>query len=300
MRSVTASAGPSTANLGHGFDVLAAALESPDLPRDRVTVEHARRWEVVLEGPHAAGIPADPRANCAALAARALSTTPLRLRVWKGLAPGSGLGSSAASAAAAAFAAATLLDLDTNPQSLVSAAAEGERASAGVPHADNASAALFGGLTCVAGPVFCWPVPEYVAFAVAVPRIELTTKAMRRVVPKIWPRAVHTRETARAVATALMLARGELGRLDEVIGNSVVERRRSRLIPGYDAVIAAARHAGAPAVTISGSGPAMVAIVDSRRTDPGPVAEAMARAFRHDARAVVACGGDGTRLEETR
>ncbi len=287
----TATAGASTANLGHGFDVLAVALGSPDLPRDRVTVERASKWELLVEGPAGRGL---PRNNCALLAARALSPRPLRLRLYKALPPGSGLGSSAASSAAAACAVARLLDI-RDPERIVAAAAEGERASAGVPHADNASAAVLGGLTCVADPVFSWPVPRHVAFALAIPHLELTTKAMRRVVPRTWARTDHTREVARAVATALLVTRGEIDRLGEAIRNSVVERRRSRLIPRYGRVVAAAEGAGAPAVTISGSGPTMVAILDSRKTDPERVARAMAAAFGHEARAVVAHAGKGAR-----
>jgi homoserine kinase len=52
--------------------------------------------------------------------------------------------------------------------------------------------------------------------------------------------------------------------------------------------VAAAEKAGAPAVTISGSGPSMIAIVDSRKTDPRKVAGRMRAAFRAKARVAVA------------
>ncbi len=295
MRSATASAGPSTANLGHGFDVLAVALESAALPRDVVTVERATRWSLTVEGPEANGIPTKPAANVAVLAARALTRDPLHVRIWKGLAPGSGLGSSAASAAAAVRAVAMLLGKKRSSAQLIAAAAEGERASAGVPHSDNVSAALLGGMTCVADPPMTWPIPRHVGFALAIPRIELTTRRMRRVVPMSWPRALHTRETARAIATAVSLSRGEIDALAAAIRGSIVEERRSRLIPGYGSVVRAAERAGAPAVTISGSGPTMIAIVDTRKVDPERVARAMARAFKVDARAVVAHAGRGAR-----
>lgn len=292
MQSATASAGPSTANLGYGFDILAVALESPDLPRDRVTVEPAKRWEIVLEGPAGNGLPTGLKSNVAFLAARAVTRTPHRIRLWKGLPPGSGLGSSAASAAATVRAMAELHGIHGD---LVAAAAEGERASAGAPHADNVGAALLGGLVCVADPPISWPIPRHIAFALAIPQIELTTRQMRRVVPKSWPRALHTGETARAIATALGLVRGEIAVLP--IRGSVVEERRSRFIPNYRAVVRAAERADAPAVTISGSGPTMVAIVDSRKIDPDRVAKEMASAFRHSARAVVAFAGEGARIE---
>ncbi len=300
MISVTASAGPSSANLGHGFDVLAVALRSRSLPRDRVTVERAKRWEVIVEGPTAKGIPTKPSANVAVAAARALTRKPLRIRIWKGIPSGSGLGSSAASAAATVAAVNRLLKLELSDEALLAAAAEGERPASGVSHSDNVGAALFGGLICTAATPPSWPIPRTVAFALAIPGIQRVTKRMRRVVPATWPRALHIRESGNAMATAMMLHHGKVSQIARTVRGSVVERARASMIPGYSLAVKAAERAGAPAVTISGSGPTLIAIVDTRAADPQRVADSMIRAFARagvPGRAVVARTGEGAKIE---
>ncbi|MHC5020834.1 MAG: homoserine kinase [Planctomycetota bacterium] len=267
-RTATASAPPTTANLGPGYDVLGLALASPQVPRDVVTVARAARWTAEVAGPEAAGLPGDPDRNVAVRAARALSRAPLHVVVWKGVPPGRGLGSSGASAAAAARATAALLGGRCDDARLLAAAAEGERAATGAAHADNVAPALFGGLICAptgttAAP-FRYPVPRHVRCAIAIPEVRNTTRAMRKLVPAHWRRADHVREMGAAAAVAACLTRGELARLGEIMPGSLVEGRRAAHIPGYDAVTSAARRAGAAAVTVSGSGPTVVAWCDGR------------------------------------
>ena len=85
--------------------------------------------------------------------------------------------------------------------------------------------------------------------------------------------------------------------------SGLVEVRRAARIPGYDAVGRAARRAGAAAVTVSGSGPTVVAWCDGRRSDPAAVAEAMVRALARAgvaARAATAGTGRGALLRRNR
>jgi len=68
----------------------------------------------------------------------------------------------------------------------------------------------------------------------------------------------------------------------ELIGlgmeNHVIEELRSQLIPGYTDVKKAATAAGALGVTISGSGPTMIAV--SKLNQRERIADAMKQAFR--------------------
>lgn len=306
-RSATASAPPTTSNLGPGFDVLGLALASPDVPRDVVTVIPADAWSAGVAGPEAAGVPTDPDRNVAVRAAQALSPRPLAVTVWKGVPPGRGLGSSGASAAAAARATAALMGDRCSAAQLLAAAAEGERAATGAAHADNVAPALFGGLVCTpygaGAEPFRWPVPRHVRCAIAIPEVRNSTRAMRTLVPGQWPRDGHIREMGAAAAVAACLTRGELDRLGEIMPGSIVEQRRAAHIPGFDAVVRAARRAGAAAVTVSGSGPTVLAWCDARACDPAAVARAMVRAFRHagvTARAATASVGRGALLRRSR
>ncbi len=305
-RSATASAPPTTSNLGPGYDVLGMALASPDVPRDVVTVTPARAWSVEVVGPESAGLPDDPDdpdANVAVRAARALSKRPLHVVVWKGVPPGRGLGSSGASAAAAARATAALLGDRCTDAALLAAAAEGERAATGAAHADNVAPALFGGLVCTPagaeGVPFRYPVPRHVRCAIAIPDVRNATRAMRRLVPARWDRADHIREMGAAAAVAACLTRGELDRLGEIMPGSIVETRRAAHIPAFDDVVRAATRTGAAAVTVSGSGPTVLAWCDARHSDPARIAAAMVRAFRRSgvtARGAVASAGRGALL----
>ncbi len=60
--------------------------------------------------------------------------------------------------------------------------------------------------------------------------------------------------------------------------NRVIEEKRSQLIKGYEKVKTAALGAGASGVTISGSGPTMLAVC--RMEEREDIAEAMIQAFK--------------------
>ena len=59
----------------------------------------------------------------------------------------------------------------------------------------------------------------------------------------------------------------------------IFEPLRSGLIPHYREVKEGALKAGAAGVAISGSGPAIMALCDSRDVDAGAVAEAMGKVY---------------------
>src|SRR5262245_57853506 len=147
MRLVCARAYASIANLGHGFDVFAMAV---DVAWDEVTVSLGGRGLTLrVEGAGGSGIPTRPRRNTAGVAlAKLLSDHPsragIRVRIHKGRSSG-GLGSGGSGAAAAVVAANRLLGLGLSRAALVPYAAHGETASAGSAHADNVAAAILGG-----------------------------------------------------------------------------------------------------------------------------------------------------------
>jgi len=69
---------------------------------------------------------------------------------------------------------------------------------------------------------------------------------------------------------------------------------RAKLIPGFEDVREAALSAGAVAATVSGSGPAVLAVADAARCSPARVGRAMERAFEgHRLRCEVVVSGVG-------
>ncbi|MEM3061539.1 MAG: homoserine kinase, partial [Candidatus Bathyarchaeia archaeon] len=143
---------PSTiANLGPGFDVFGLAVNAF---YDEVIVEisSSPSIEICVNGIDSSIVPKNPSKNTAGLVAMNLlerigSKNGLKIFIKKGIPVGKGLGSSAACAVACALALNKLFGLDLSKNELIALAAEGEKASAGVPHADNVAAATLGGFT---------------------------------------------------------------------------------------------------------------------------------------------------------
>jgi len=105
-------------------------------------------------------------------------------------------------------------------------------------------------------------------------------------------------ETVGAASTlALGMAADDVGLVGEGMSDPVVTPARAALITGYGSVETAAYDAGAAGVTVSGAGPAVLAVCprDRRRS----VAAAMVRAFDAagiDARAYQTAVGPGAML----
>ena len=287
--AVAAKAFTSMANLGWGFDAFGLTI---DVGFDVVLVEAAAAPGVTLtvEGIGTGQVPASPQQNTAGLALLALlerhaAGRGLHAVVCKGVRHGSGMGSSAASAAAAVLAANVLMNLNLTPTQMVECAAEGERAAAGTAHADNVAPALLGGFTIVEkGPpltITRLPAPADLRLAVVTPEIVVPTSVARQRMPKEISLGVYAQGAARCGAIVAAILTNDMTALGRAVEGSFTDAARGPLIPGYDAVCAAARSAGAAGVTISGAGPTVAAIVQPG-ADADAVVRAMVRAF-HDA-----------------
>ena len=287
MRTVRAPA--TSANLGSGFDTFGVALERP---ADIVRVERAERTTIEITGAGAEFIPEDPEKNTVGAVAEALDA-PAHIKIDKGVRPASGLGSSAASAAGAALALNDLYDRGLSRKELVPVAAEGEAVVSGTAHADNVAPSLLGGFT-IATADGVRSVDTNVPLVVCLPEEPISTRDARRVVPE----EVSIEELVTTVGSAATLTLGICRADPELVGrgmaDEVVTPKRAALIEGYDDAAAAAEEAGADGVTVSGSGPGVVAVcgADRRRA----VAAAMVEAFEahgEDARAYQTRVGGG-------
>jgi homoserine kinase len=290
MRTVRAPA--TSANLGSGFDTFGVALGRP---ADIVRVERADRTTIEVTGAGAQYIPEDPERNTVGAVAEALDA-PAHIRIDKGVRPASGLGSSAASAAGAAVALNDLYDRGLSREELVPVAAEGEAVVAGTPHADNVAPALLGGFT-VATAERVHSVATSVPLVVCLPEEPISTRDARQVVPDDVSIEEMVETIGRAATLTVGMCRSEPELVGSGMDDSVVTPRRAQLITGYDDAVAAAEQAGAYGVTVSGSGPGVVAVcgADDRRS----VASAMVGAFEEhgaDARAYRTDVGRGAEL----
>ncbi|MCY1153821.1 MAG: thrB [Nitrososphaera sp.] len=291
MKSCSAAAPCSTANLGPGYDVFGLALDAFE---DKVKVSRASsdgEGRISIKNSDQA-IPSTPESNSAGLVAKKMMqdfgiSYNTEIEVTKGVPSGYGVGSSAASAAAAAMAFNTLYDLKIDKNRLVEYAAEGEVASAGTKHYDNVSASLLGGfVVCrIASDRLQFTrlePPKDLVLVIAVPWLEVPkkkTEVARSVLPKVVPLkdVVHNISGAATIVAGFALK--DVETITKGIDDAIIEPARKHLIPGYDSVKQNAISAGALAVTISGAGPSMIAFLKTSK-NAKTVAAAMVKGFK--------------------
>jgi homoserine kinase len=310
MKSCSAAAPCSTANLGPGYDVFGLALDALE---DKVKVSRTYPdggGRITIKNSDQA-IPSMPESNSAGLVVKKMMqdfeiSDSTEIEVTKGVPSGYGVGSSAASAAAAAMAFNALYDLRIDRKRLVEYAAEGEVASAGIKHYDNVSASLLGGFVIcrVASDrtqfIRLEP-PEDLVLVVAVPCLEVPkkkTEVARSVLPKMVPLkdVVHNISGAATIVAGFALK--DVETITRGIDDVIIESARKHLIPGYDSVKQNAISAGALAVTISGAGPSMIAFLKTNK-NAKTVAAAMANGFKDtgvESRTFVCRASKGARL----
>jgi homoserine kinase len=269
----TVRAPATSANLGCGYDVFGVAL---DRPADLVRVERAASTTIEVTGVGSQYIPEDPEKNTAGVVADALDA-PAHIRIDKGVRPASGLGSSAASAAATAVALDDLYGRGLGDEALVRVAAEGEAAVSGEAHADNVAPAILGGFTVVTDDDLT-AVDPALPLVACLPEAVVSTRDARDAVPERVEIDDLTEAVGNAASLAVGMARGDPFLVGRSMSDSVVTPARADLIEGYEAVVDAAAAAGATGVTVSGSGPGVLAVC-RRAADRRAVAGAMVDAF---------------------
>jgi homoserine kinase len=150
-------------------------------------------------------------------------------------------------------------------------------------HPDNVAPALYGGfiLSLPRGSSGVEPIrlppPRGVAMTLVIPEIRISTAKARSILPRAIPLARAAENTARALALLHSLATGRVDLLADALQDVYHVPHRARLIAGFDGVVAAGRRAGAIGVTISGSGPTLLAL--HKRGAGARVGAAMVRAF---------------------
>jgi homoserine kinase len=288
-RIVKAEAPSTSANLGSGFDVFGLAL---DLFHDRVEIELVPEpsQSVSVEGLGYERLSTEVQKNTAGLVASMVMDAMerdqgLKIRLIKGVPIGKGLGSSAASAACCARALDEMFGLGLGSNDLVELAAYGELASTGTVHYDNAAAAVLGGFVMVSREPLLFArlkPPIDLEVAVAIPELQLPekkTKQMRGILPKTVGLDSVTYNVAHASLLVAGMAISDVRLIGRAMNDSIVEPVRSKTIPFYDEVKAAALNAGACGFTISGAGPSLIAVCDRIEGNTKDVARTMKETF---------------------
>jgi len=288
--SATATAPAGVGNIGVGFDLLGHSILGPF---DRATVRRIVAREVRVVDVRATGdvspdsigvIPFDTERNTAGRALRALREGlaldhGFEVELDKGIPIGAGLGGSAASCVAALVAANALLDAPMAREALYPFAMEGEYASSRSHQGDNVGPMLVGGVVlATATRLLSLRVPTGLHCVIVHPDQVLETRRSREVLAEPFPLSTVVAHGARLAQFIVGLERGDLALLRDGLQDVLVEPRRAALVPGFDAVKAAAMDHAAIGASLSGAGPSVFAWFASE-ADARNAAPAMQAAF---------------------
>jgi homoserine kinase len=251
----------SSANLGPGFDALAAALQV----HLELEVEETGSFAVETE----IDVPRD-RSNLVVRAFERLHPADeFTFRIRSPIPLVGGLGSSAAATVAGLMAADHLFELDAD---LLGPATELEG------HPDNVAAALLGGfVVCADGEAARFDVPAGLEAVIVVPDVPpVRTADARAALPAEVPLTDAVFNVAHASLLTLGLAKGEWDLVSRGLRDRLHQPRRAHLYPASLELAERAAELGALGATISGAGPTVLVWTHYEQT--GGAVEALRRA----------------------
>ena len=235
----------SSANLGPGYDVLAAAL-SLEL---ELEVEETGEFFVHSD---MAGVPTDRTNLCVRAFERLHPADGLTFQIRSEIPSAAGLGSSAAAIVAGLAAADHMYELDA-PLFELAVELEG--------HPDNVAAALHGGFVICPGPgeepVRFDPAPGLEG-VLAIPDHEVPTAEARAAMPAELPVAEAVHNVGHAALLVLGLAKDDFSLIGRGLRDQVHQPRRASLYPRSMELVERAEELGAVGATISGAGPTVL------------------------------------------
>jgi homoserine kinase len=239
-----------SANLGPGYDVLAAALAI----HLELEVEEAGSFSVEADG---LGVPLD-RSNLCVRAFESLRPADgIAFRIRSAIPLAAGLGSSAAAIVAGLLAADHIYELAQEPEDVLARAAEIEG------HPDNVAAALYGGFVVCAheGETLAatrLDPPQGVEAVVVIPNEQVPTEDARRAIPDEVPVADAVANISAVAELVLGIQRSDLTLIGRGLADRLHQPYRAALYPRSMEIVNEAPRMGAIGATISGAGPTVL------------------------------------------
>jgi homoserine kinase len=236
--------------------------------------------EIAATGEGSASVPLDERNAVYQGVVRAYARagkTPgrLRLAIDSQIPLASGLGSSSAALIAGLAAGTELCGIGLDREEILrqGVAVEG--------HPDNVAPCALGGIVIAAldGEEVAWAriePPRDLAAVVAIPDFPLPTPKSRSVLPERVERRDAIFNAGRVGLLVAALQRGDYSLLRTGMQDRLHQPYRTALVPGLEAVLAAATEAGALGAALSGAGPTALALVNGQGAE---VAGAMQKAW---------------------
>jgi len=235
----------SSANLGPGYDVLAAALSLQLELEVKETGEFSVRSDVL-------GIPTDRSNRCVRAFERLHPADGVSFQIRSEIPAAAGLGSSAAAIVAGLSAADHMYELDA-PLFELAVELEG--------HPDNVAAALHGGFVICPGagedPVRFEP-PAGLEGVIAIPDHEVPTAEARAAMPVEVPLDDAVQNVGHAALLVLGLSKDDFSLIGRGLRDRVHQPRRRSLYPRSMELVERAEELGAVGATVSGAGPTVL------------------------------------------
>ena len=240
----------SSANLGPGYDVLAAALAM----QLELEVEEAGSFSVEADG---LGVPLDRTNLCVRSFESLRSADGISFRIRSEIPLAAGLGSSAAAIVAGLLAADHLYELALEPEDILIKAAEIEG------HPDNVAAALYGGFVVCAGDgdgltATRLDPPQGVEGVVVIPNEQVPTEEARKALPDEVPLEDAVANISAASELVLGIQRSDLTLIGRGLADRIHQPNRAHLYPRSMEIVQEAPMMGAIGATISGAGPTVL------------------------------------------
>jgi homoserine kinase len=258
----------SSANLGPGYDAMAAAVAL------HLELEVAETGEFAVD-PGGLAVSRE-RDNLVVRAFESLhSAEGIAFRLRSEIPLARGLGSSAAAIVAGLAAADHLFELALSKEEMLA------RATALEGHPDNVAAAIYGGfVVCGAEPggepfAARFAPPEELEGVAVIPAEEVSTRRARAAIPAELPLADAVANVSAAALLVLGLRSADLDLIGRGLADRIHQPRRRDLYPRSMEVVDSARELGALGATISGAGPTV--LVWTTWQEAGNVAAALER-----------------------
>ncbi len=279
--TITIRVPATSANLGPGFDSLGIAL---DLWNEAEFIPtNDKKISLMIEGEGRDKLPtgASNAIVDAALQVYNLAGKPyhgMQIRCINRVPLSSGLGSSSAALLTGMLGANAMIGEPFSREEILRLAIETEG------HPDNVAPAMLGGLVAsiiheshvVSLRLTLTDQRAPMHITVVFPDFDFPTKQARAILPKQIELKDAIYNISRAVIITEAFRLGNLDMLHEAMDDKLHQPYRIPLIPGAQAALDAAKHAGARAVALSGAGPSLIAF------SPEPdlaIGEAMKHAF---------------------
>lgn len=274
MKSITAFAPATIANLGSGFDIAGLAIDTlGDFVT--VTINHENKVRITHITGDGGKLPLEAEKNTCTVAMLSLlvalqSNQGVDVSIAKKLPLGSGLGSSAASAVAGVIALNQLLGNPLTKHELIPHALAGEFIASNAYHADNVAPCMLGGITICHGhgkqvQVTTIAPPPWFVVVLHQPITILTSEA-RKLLPSKYDKEKVIEQSFNLAALLQGFHYQKEDLVKKGMEDNIAVPYRKQLIPNFDALMQCAKNNNAIGSSISGSGPTVFALCAKEHT----------------------------------